>query len=139
MLNKAHSSNNDTYYNNERPSISALIKEGPNSILDLGCGAGAVGRKLIEVGKASKMIGVELFESAAEKAAQHYTKVYTGDIEEMTLPFGKEFDYVLCGDILEHLKNPYAVVARIRDWLKDDGTFIMSVPNIRHWKVLSDL
>jgi 2-polyprenyl-3-methyl-5-hydroxy-6-metoxy-1,4-benzoquinol methylase len=139
MLNNAHTSNQDSYYNHERPSIVSLIRPGRNVVLDLGCGGGAVGRKLMEVGKAAEVIGVELFSSAAEKAAKHYSKVFCGDIEELTLPFEKHFDYVLCGDILEHLKNPYALVGRIREWLKDDGTFICSLPNVRHWRVLVDL
>lgn len=139
MLNTAQSTDHAAYYNHERPSITSLIKEGPNVILDLGCGSGAVGRKLREVGKAGELVGVELFSAAAEKARAHYTTVHCGDIEEMTLPYGKQFDYVLCGDILEHLKNPYAIVERINGWLKDDGTFICSLPNVRYWKILFDL
>ena len=139
MLNKSHNSKQDSYYNRERPSIVNLISPGANAILDLGCGAGAVGRRLLRDGKAGTLIGVELFASAAEEAARHYTKVHTGDIEEMSLPYKAEFDYVICGDILEHLKDPYSVVRRIHGWLKDDGKFICSVPNVRHWQVLANL
>src|ERR1017187_9945851 len=42
MLNQAHISNQDTYYNRERPSIVGLVRVGPHVVLDLGCGAGAV-------------------------------------------------------------------------------------------------
>jgi O-antigen biosynthesis protein len=139
MLNQAHASAADGYYNHDRPSIVAMISPGPNIILDLGCGAGAVGRKLREVGKAAEIVGVELFESAAQEAARHYTEVHSGDIEEMSLPYSKRFDYVVCGDILEHLKDPYSVVKRIHGWLKDDGRFICSLPNVRYWRVLTDL
>jgi 2-polyprenyl-3-methyl-5-hydroxy-6-metoxy-1,4-benzoquinol methylase len=139
MLNQAHISNHDTYYNRERPSIVGLVRAGPHVVLDLGCGAGAVGRKLLQEGKASTMVGVELFAAAAQEAARHYSKVHTGDIEEMTLPYTAHFDYVLCGDILEHLKDPYRVVKRIHGWLKDDGRLVCSLPNVRHWKVLADL
>jgi 2-polyprenyl-3-methyl-5-hydroxy-6-metoxy-1,4-benzoquinol methylase len=139
MINQDHTSDDDVYYNRDRPSIVALVAEGPNRILDLGCGAGAVGRKLLSVGKASEIVGVELFPSAAEQASKHYRRVHTGDIEEMDLPYGCEFDYVLCGDILEHLKDPYSVVRRIGGWLKDEGHFICSVPNVRYWEVLWNL
>jgi O-antigen biosynthesis protein len=139
MLNEAHQSNHDVYYNRSRPSIVALVKPGPNAILDLGCGAGAVGARLLQEGKAAEMVGVELFESAAKEAAKQYRQVHTGDIESMSLPYGKQFDYVLCGDILEHLKDPYTLVKRINDWLKDEGRLICSLPNIRHWGILRDL
>jgi 2-polyprenyl-3-methyl-5-hydroxy-6-metoxy-1,4-benzoquinol methylase len=116
-----------------------LIRTAPNIVLDLGCGAGAVGRKLLRDGKASQVVGVELFGAAAEEAARYYSAVHTGDIEEMTLPYTRHFDYVICGDILEHLKDPYSVVKKIPGWLKDDGRLICSLPNVRHWPVLVDL
>ena len=119
MLNQAHISNQDTYYNRERPSIVGLVRTAPNVVLDLGYGAGAVGRRLLQEGKASIVVGVELFAAAAQEAAH--------------------FDYVLCGDILEHLKDPYSVVKKIHGWLKDDGRLVCSLPNVRHWKVLADL
>ena len=139
MLNQAHISNQDTYYNRERPSIVGLVRTAPNAVLDLGCGAGAVGRRLLQEGKASSVVGVELFAAAAQEAARHYSAVHTGDIEEMTLPYAAHFDYVLCGDILEHLKDPYSIVKKIHGWLKDDGRLVCSLPNVRHWKVLADL
>lgn len=139
MLNEAHTTADATYYNRDRPSILEMVRPGPNVILDLGCGAGAVGRRLIELGKASEIIGVELFPVAASKAAEHYSEVHTGDIESMDLPYGPQFDYVLCGDILEHLKDPYTIVSRIRGWLKEDGRFICSVPNVRYGRVVAGL
>jgi 2-polyprenyl-3-methyl-5-hydroxy-6-metoxy-1,4-benzoquinol methylase len=139
MVNESHISALDEYYNRERTSIVSLIKPGPNVVLDLGCGAGAVGRKLISVGKATEVFGIELFASAAEEAARHYAKVHCGDIEEMNLPYTMRFDYVICGDILEHLKDPYTIVKRIHGWLKDDGFIICSFPNVRYWKVIFKL
>ena len=139
MLNPSQTSNADAYYNRDRPSITALVHPAPNIILDLGCGAGAVGRKLRESGKAAEVVGVELFSSAADQAALHYSKVYCGDIEQMTLPYNNYFDYVLCGDILEHLKDPCSVLRKIHGWLKDDGKLICSLPNVRHWSVLASL
>lgn len=116
-----------------------LVKEGPNVVLDLGCGSGAVGKTLRETGRAAELVGVELFEAAAAQAREFYSRVYTGDIEELQLSYHRSFDYVLCGDILEHLKDPYSVVRRIRGWLKDDGYLICSVPNVRHWRIITNL
>jgi O-antigen biosynthesis protein len=139
MLNQAHTSDRDVYYNRERPSIQNLVPPGPHRILDLGCGAGVVGRKLLETGKAASLVGVELFSSAANEAAHHYAHVHQGDIEEMELPYSAEFDFVICGDILEHLKDPCRIVKRVHGWLKPEGRFICSVPNVRHWRVIADL
>lgn len=136
MINDSHASGSDLYYNRDRPSLRAWVSPGPNRILDLGCGSGAFGRKLLETDAAREIIGVEIFPSAAEEAGRHYQKVHVGDIEQMHLPYGPEFDYVTCGDILEHLKDPYSLIPRIRGWLKPKGILIASVPNVRHWSVL---
>jgi 2-polyprenyl-3-methyl-5-hydroxy-6-metoxy-1,4-benzoquinol methylase len=139
MLNSAYQSAADEYYNRPRPSIVSQVPEGPNIVLDIGCGAGGVGRSLIANGKAGRVVGVELFAPAAKAASEIYANVHTGDIEAMELPYESVFDYIICGDILEHLKDPAIVVAKVHRWLKDDGVFICSVPNIRHWQVLYQL
>ena len=139
MLNSAHTSGTDGYYTRQRPSITSLVCPGQNHILDLGCGSGAVGRSLLDSRKAGRLVGVEIFETAAAEARKFYDQVFTGDIEQMDLPFDGSFDYVLCGDILEHLKDPYTLVRRINSWLKPGGFLICSLPNVRHWKVVADL
>ncbi len=139
MKNPSQNSKTDVYYNRDRPSIQALVKTGPNRVLDLGCGSGAVGKRLKEQGKTAELIGVELFEDAAAQASRVYDKVFTGDIEILDLPYQAHFDYIICGDILEHLKDPYSVVRRIAGWLKPDGQFICSLPNVRHWPVTANL
>jgi len=55
------------------------------------------------------------------------------------LDYGATFDYVICADILEHLRLPQEVIRRICHWLKPNGRLISSVPNVRNWKILGDL
>jgi 2-polyprenyl-3-methyl-5-hydroxy-6-metoxy-1,4-benzoquinol methylase len=56
--------------------------------------------------KASELIGVELHPPAAEESAKYYTRVYQDNIESLNLPYAEYFDFVICGDILEHLIDP---------------------------------
>ena len=46
------------------------------------------------------------------------------------------FDYVITADVLEHLVDPWRIVANIRPHLKETGKVLASIPNIMH--VLSD-
>jgi 2-polyprenyl-3-methyl-5-hydroxy-6-metoxy-1,4-benzoquinol methylase len=139
MRNYAGFDHTDEYYNIEKSSIVSLIPEGPHVVLDLGCATGRVGRMLREQNKAKAIVGVEIFVPAAEEAAKHYDRVYDGDVELLSLPYKEYFDIVVCGDILEHLRDPWVMVRKIRHWLKKDGTLISSIPNIRYWRILRDL
>jgi len=54
------------------------------------------------VGKASELIGVEIFEPAAKETMGIYKIVHVGNTEEMRLDYENYFDIVICVDILEH-------------------------------------
>jgi 2-polyprenyl-3-methyl-5-hydroxy-6-metoxy-1,4-benzoquinol methylase len=107
--------------------------------MDLGCASGKLGRILIEQKKAVELVGVEIFEPAAREAIKCYKTVHIGDIEELNMDYNNYFDLVICGDVLEHLKEPFEVVRKIHCWLKKGGRIICSVPNVRYWRIWRDL
>jgi 2-polyprenyl-3-methyl-5-hydroxy-6-metoxy-1,4-benzoquinol methylase len=139
MKNPAFNDPSVSYYVQEKRFFFHLVPDGPNRVLDLGCAAGRVGRALADSGKAAEVYGVEIFPAAAEEASKFYKRVHVGDIEEMNLEYDNFFDVIVCGDVLEHLKNPEKVLARARQWLKDSGTLVCCLPNVRYWKVWRDL
>jgi len=139
MENKLIKDGNSDYYNMVKIEFLPLITEKPNSILDIGCGAGQFGRTLREMNKVSELVGIELCEPAAEQAKTFYDKMYCHNVESLDLPYSDYFDYVICGDILEHLNDPWDMVSRIAKMLKKDGALICSIPNIRYWQIITDL
>lgn len=42
------------------------------------------------------------------------------------------FDFIVYGDILEHLKNPEAALLKLRNYLSRKGFIIISLPNVAH-------
>jgi hypothetical protein len=60
------------------------------------------------------------------------------DIEYWECPAGS-FDVVVCGDVLEHLRDPLGLLRKARNWLRQDGRLIASVPNVRHHSVIRSL
>lgn len=139
MINPEHTAKDDLYYNQEKPALVPLIPEGPHVVLDLGCGAGKLGRALYAKRKAVEVIGVEIYPAAAQEAAKFYKRVHQGDLENLELDYQGYFDYIICGDILEHLKDPYDQVRKIYRWLKKGGRVVASLPNVRNWRVIVDL
>jgi 2-polyprenyl-3-methyl-5-hydroxy-6-metoxy-1,4-benzoquinol methylase len=77
---------------------------------------------------------------AAKRAADVLTQVLTGNIDAIDLPFPPDtFDLLILGDVLEHLVDPGASLARLVPLLKPGGQVLASVPNIAHWQVVAGL
>lgn len=130
----------EAYFEIIREDLIALVPEGPHRILDVGAASGNTGLALKRLGKASEVVGVELCEEFGKEAGEKIDKVIIGDIEKFELPFPKGyFDYIICGDVLEHLIDPWTTLKKLRSYLSDNGYIIASIPNIRCWIVIKDL
>jgi 2-polyprenyl-3-methyl-5-hydroxy-6-metoxy-1,4-benzoquinol methylase len=131
---------NQSYFSHVRWDIISLIQTGDHKILDVGCGAGRTLRELKALGKASEIVGIEINQKAAADSSDHLDGLFIGDVETIDLPYpDKYFDYILFGDVLEHLINPGVVLHKYRNLLSDDGYIIATVPNIKHYSVLLGL
>lgn len=133
------------YYKQSRTELSGFIPVGENSILDIGCAAGYLGESLKKNKQAKIVYGIEGFEEAASEARTRLDLVFLGDIENLDFDKlnseweGQLFDYLIFGDVLEHLRDPWSVLQASKCMLKDDGEIFISLPNIRHWSVLLPL
>ncbi|RPI79250.1 MAG: class I SAM-dependent methyltransferase [Desulfobacteraceae bacterium] len=122
------------------PHILDLIPPGNHKILDVGCAQGVLLQKLKESGKASLTIGIELSSEAAEKARTRVDRVLCGDIETMDLSVHQgSCDYIIYADLIEHLRDPWAMVAKHKTLLKKSGRMIFCVPNVRNFFVITQL
>ena len=119
--------------------IDWIPNNRPSTILDMGCAAGAMGKAIRERNLPATIIGVELSNEAAKCAAPYYDRIHEGDVEKMELSYPNHFDIVICADILEHLRDPWAMLKRIKSMLKPDGLLMCSIPNIRYWRIIRDL
>jgi SAM-dependent methyltransferase len=104
----------------------------PDRVLDVGCSTGYLAKRLRERG--STVLGLELDERAAEQAREFCEAVHVGDVETMELPFEEgSFDAVVCGDFIEHLRDPGAFLERVRPLLRPGGRLVLSTPNVANW------
>ena len=103
------------------------------SALDLGCASGGLLALLRP--RAGHLAGLELSASAARAAAQIGDEVVQGALEDAELPFAPAaFDLVVLADVLEHLADPAAALARAVEWCRPGGAILVSVPNVAHWR-----
>ncbi|MDW7760877.1 MAG: class I SAM-dependent methyltransferase [Acidobacteriota bacterium] len=128
----------DKYRDTPKDDILALIPGDAVRILDVGCGAGATGREL-KLRRSCEIVGVEIDAGRAARAESRLDKVLHADVETADLPFEATFDCVVCADVLEHLRDPWAVVRKLRGYLRPGGSLVAGLPNVRHWRVLKSL
>ncbi len=100
---------------------------GPGQrVLDLGCRYGALTRVYAS---GNEVVGVDVDREALEHAAKLGIETHWADVDE-PLPFDDaSFDVVVAGELLEHVRDPAALVAEARRALRPEGTFVGSVPN----------
>jgi methionine biosynthesis protein MetW len=102
-------------------------------VLDVGCSEGYLARVLHERG--CTVVGVEADAAAAAQAGRWCEEVVRGDVEDPAVRgrVAGPFDRVLLGDVLEHLRDPVAVLRWARELLAPGGRVVASLPNVAHW------
>lgn len=119
----------------ERIPLSASV------VLDVGCHTGSLGAAYRRLNPRARLLGIEGDRQAAEIAAQRLDEVAVVNVEEDPLPFELDglIDCIIYGDVLEHLRDPLAVLRRHAEALSDEGVILICVPNLEHWSFAEKL
>jgi glycosyltransferase involved in cell wall biosynthesis len=109
--------------------IAGLIK--PNSkVLDVGCASGFMGDLLTH--KKVEYWGID--QMPETKIRYPMAKYLCVDLENLAnLDLGREFDYIIIADVIEHIRNASVLLSNIKKFLKTDGRLIISTGNIAIW------
>lgn len=143
MTNEIYKTKTERYFSNARVDLLNLIPEDKKmgSILEIGAGSGDTLLYAKKNGFADKIYGIELCKiDNSHQNSSEFEQFIIGNIEELEFSFEEEiFDVIICGDVLEHLINPYEIVLKLKKYMKKDALFIASIPNIRYWRVLKEI
>ncbi len=130
---------NIDYSSAPRDEVIKLIdadRHKPIEVLELGCAIGSTLNRIKRLWPDSEVHGIE-YVNEVVRVGSCISDIIQGDVESMEIPYEpKQFDYIICPDVLEHLRDPQGALRRFLPYLKDDGCFIISLPNIRHFGVL---
>jgi len=99
-------------------------------LLDVGCSSGAFLGTATAAGL--EVDGVEPSPEAAETARRAGYKVFGGTLEEARYP-DAAFDAVTLIELVEHLREPRALLAECRRVLRPGGVVLVTTPNAASW------
>lgn len=105
--------------------------KGRAEVLDVGCWNGTLGRVLVR--EISAIVdGIERDAMQANHArAAGYRRVDVADLDRgIPADEGRTYDFLLFGDVLEHLVQPARVLEELLPRLKPGGRALLSLPNI---------
>lgn len=125
-----------------RNDIIGLIdspKDKAINVLEVGCACGATLIRIKDLYKNANIYGVEYNLNAAKIAGKN-VKLLGYNIETDKIECEEEFfDYIIFGDVLEHLHDPSKVLLDLKKFLKKDGFVVASIPNVMHYSVIRGL
>jgi 2-polyprenyl-3-methyl-5-hydroxy-6-metoxy-1,4-benzoquinol methylase len=105
-------------------------------VLDVGAAQGLLSRELTARGW--RVTAIEGDGEAAAAGAAACERMIVADLDRGVPPLEGAFDAIVCGDVLEHLREPTPVLAALTRQLAPGGDVVVSVPNIAHlWVRLS--
>ena len=127
-----------SYYQNVRPEVIALLPNKPTKVLELGCGEGFFGNELKRRYQCH-VTGIELFEEAARSACERLDEVYNESLDGFDFSRLGKYDLIIANDVLEHLNDPWVVVKQLQEHLTNEGYFVASIPNIQYHQAITAL
>ncbi|MCR5526823.1 MAG: methyltransferase domain-containing protein [Lachnospiraceae bacterium] len=130
------------YYSSSRDELISFIKHAPQqkiNVLEVGCGLGSTLNTIAYKFPNTDIHGIEIVKNVAQYASV-FCDIKCDDIETMKLDYPENyFDYIIFGDVLEHLRDPIAVLKKIRPYLKKGGYVLTSIPNIMNISIIFSL
>jgi 2-polyprenyl-3-methyl-5-hydroxy-6-metoxy-1,4-benzoquinol methylase len=115
--------------------VVKLVDEG-SRVLELGPATGYMTHAFNDRG--CTVVGIELDPEMAVNAGKFTERMIVGDIDQLDLDeeLGEErFDAIVAADVLEHLRDPLEILVKLKQFLKPEGCFVISFPNVAHGSV----
>ena len=127
-----------------QPALRYTLKPGPYSshtlllsrfpergegrrVLDIGCAAGYLSEILANRGFAVTCID---WPGTPHPATVEFSGA---DLDDGISHINGRFDYIICADVLEHLRDPLRLLKQCRERMADGAVLLGSLPNSAHW------
>lgn len=102
------------------------VIKNTTKVLEIGCYTAEV---LDYLPENTDYTGIDFDTTAIEIARQKGINVISVNFDQEEIKLSDKFDVIICTEVLEHLIDPDAIMRKIHELLKDDGTVLISLPN----------
>ncbi|EKD27397.1 MAG: methyltransferase type 12 [uncultured bacterium] len=119
-----------------------LVPGNVSEILEIGCAGGDLGLALKQREDLFKCRyqAIEYSKRHFDLAKTRLDQVFHADAEQFDYnSLNTKFDVIIFGDSFEHMKDPEGLLDRLIPLLKDNGLFLFSIPNVRHFYIIDCL
>ncbi len=105
-----------------------MLTDTMDDMLDIGCGEGLLGERLIPIGL-KKYVGIDLSPSSLKIADldPELASLRAGDMHTFEPKAGETFSAIVFNEVLHFADDPGAVVSRYVPFLKKDGVIALSM------------
>lgn len=127
----------NSYYDGLNQKLLNVIPLNARKILELGCANGRLGQRYKELNHNSRWVGVDIQKSAIAEASQVLDEAHQIDIDASELSqVGADFDVLVIGDLIEHLKYPEVLLDKLYDLSSPNAILVCCLPNMAHLSVI---
>jgi len=106
--------------------VEFIVSRLRGKVLDVGCSACTLHEEIKKHIHSNDLFGVDI---EIKKENEHYKN---GSAEAIPFP-DKQFDVVVAGELIEHLKEPGIFLKEAKRVLRQGGMLILTTPNRESW------
>jgi len=107
----------------------------PLHLLDVGCGWGWLSDKISRYGEVT---GLEPSPRGVKEANNRFPHInFINDVFPSRQLEGRQFDIVLCSEVIEHVQAQKSFVRGLADATRRGGALVLTTPNGTHWREYS--
>ncbi len=109
--------------------LAWLTDHAPARVLDVGCSDGAFGKLARQHGHHVTGVDIVTLPGVHDNLDVFHEIDLTRDADAIE----GTYDFIVAGDVLEHVTDPHALLSTLATKLNPGGEILISIPNFGHW------